>query len=534
MVFNLHRQFSNCWLEAFKRLCSYAGAAICLFAFAIVVVSYAYGLMQPVRWPSLIYCLLTLILTLLSPRWATCTVLFIFPLLPDLHVQLSYIKQPAVPYFINYPGIDVIVGYFLGLQLTRFFDKGRAESAWTLPPWPAGLFLIVVTASTIVAIDRNLSHANAAFSMIELVSNTLKFKLINKLNVYFPMVELLVYSFAVLLLTLLIPILQNDRERNDRVFKPIMLAVAVSASWGVMQALSAFGLPAYTIEYRPSNLGFGAVGFQPDIHAYGAHMLIGTIGLLGYLTQTTLSVERRWLYVLMTVCFAALILSKSRASAVLCVLAGGVFLILEIRKHPLSTRLIKWLALFAVVAVVVGITQSIAWVKEITAALENSSASLFEKANEISRYRLEIFIAAIRMFALYPIFGVGNGNFFRLSLDKELTATSWFHDKGGDNAHNYFFQTLAELGLVGVVVAAVIFIYPLLTRQKNSAIVPALWGLIAIALGNIYSHSLIVRENLFLLMIFLALLYAESNGASRSETESAQDLGASKQTQSVS
>ena len=534
MVFNLNRQSPHGWIEALKRLCSYSGAVICLLAFAVVLVSYAYGLMQPVRWPSLIYCLLTLFLTLLSPRWATYTVLFIFPLLPDLHVQLSYIKQPAVPYFINYPGIDVIVGYFLGLQLTRVFDRRRAESIWVLPPWPAGLFLIIVSASTIVAIDRNLSHANVAFSMIELVSNTLKFKLINKLNDYFPMVELLVYSFSVLLLTVLISILQKHSDRNDMVFKPVMLAVAISACWGVMQALTAFGLPAYTIEYRPGNLGFGAVGFQPDIHAYGAHMLIGTIGLLGYLTQTKLSLERRWLYVLMAVCFTALILSKSRASAVLCVLAAGIFLMLEIRKHPLSTRVIKLLALFAVVAIVVGITQSIAWMKEISAALANSDASLFEKANEISRYRLEIFIAAIRMFALYPIFGVGNGNFFRLSLDKDLTATSWFHDKGGDNAHNYFLQTLAELGLVGVAVSAIIFIYPLLTRKKNSAIAPALWGLIAIALGNVYSHSLIVRENLFLLMGFVALLYAESAGVLGSDTERTQEIGVSKKTQGVS
>lgn len=508
MVFNLNRQSPHGWVDALKRLCSYSGAVICLLALAVVLVSYAYGLMQPVRWPSLIYCLLTLFLTLLSPRWATYTVLFIFPLLPDLHVQLSYIKQPAVPYFINYPGIDVIVGYFSGLQLTRVFDRRRAESVWALPPWPAGLFLIIVSASTIVAIDRNLSHANVAFSMIELVSNTLKFKLINKLNDYFPMVELLVYSFAVLLLTVLIPILQKNPKPNELVFQPLMLAVGVSAAWGIMQAFTGFGLPVITIEYRPDNWGFGAVGFQPDIHAYGAHMLVGTIGLLGYFSQVSTRAERRKLVALMGLCFVALVLSKSRTSAVLFVLAATVFLILEVRKKPFTPRVMRGVLLFALIAVVVGLTQSISWLKEISAALNNSSSSLFEKANEISRYRLEIFIAALRMFVLYPFFGVGNGNFFRLSLDRELTATSWFYDKGGDNAHNYFLQTLAEMGFVGVVASALIFICPLLIRKKAIVITPALWAIVAVALGNVYSHSLIVRENLFLLVILIALLYS--------------------------
>ena len=524
---------SSISFQMFKRACSYSSVLICTMAVAIVVISYGYGLLQPVRWPTLIYFLLALLLTLASPQKATMGAIFIFPLLPDLHIQLSYIRQPAVPYFVNYPGIDIIAGYFFGLLLTRFFEGRRRQPLFELPPWPAGLFLLVMAASSAVAISRNISQSGSTFSIIELFSNTLRFKLINKLNDYFPMVELLVYSFAVLLLTLLIPILQKNSERNDMVFKPVMLAVAISACWGVMQALTAFGLPTYTIEYRPGNLGFGAVGFQPDIHAYGAHMLVGTIGLLGYLSLSSFSVERRWVYVLMLLCFAALILSKSRTSAVLCVIAGGVFLALEIRKKPLTDRLIKWIALFIVVAVVVGGTQSIAWIKEISAALENSNASLFEKANEISRYRLEIFIAALRMFALNPIFGVGNGNFFRLSLDKDLTATSWFHDKGGDNAHNYFLQTLAELGLVGVVVAAVIFIYPLFGRKKDSVIAPALWALIAIALGNVYSHSLIVRENLFLMMGFIALLYAESNGSLRLGTKNAPGLSASKQSHDV-
>jgi hypothetical protein len=79
---------------------------------------------------------------------------------------------------------------------------------------------------------------------------------------------------------------------------------------------------------------------------------------------------------------------------------------------------------------------------------------------------------------------------------------------GGENAHNYFLQTLAELGLIGAVSFAVVFLWPYKQCKENKKLVPALVAICAIFLGNIYSHSLIIRENLYLLAVFVALLYA--------------------------
>jgi O-antigen ligase len=508
----------GCGIHFVKRALSYYGMAASLLALVAVLISYVYGLVQPVRWPSMIYFLIALMVTLFSKRWATYLLIFSLPLLPDLHTQISYIKSPAVPYFVNYPGLDMSVGFVIGLLLLRITDKTDGIQNLLLPPWTAGLVLLVLSISTAAAVVRNLWQINAEFTVVGLLNNALRFKLINPLNDYFPIASLIICGVAVLLFTLLLQVLKQERLPNEVVFRPVVLAAGVAAIWGIVQGITAFGLSEQTINYRPASWGYGATGFQPDIHAFGAHMLIGTVGLFGYITLPHARSWRNIIFLVMLLSCVALILSKSRASTFLLVVAAGLYLFLMLRRADLTSKTLKLVALFVVVAGVVGLSQSIAWMKEINAALENSNTSWFQKINEISRYRLEIFMAALRLFATAPFLGIGNGNFLRVSRNPELTGTNWFivegaenafiDIEGGDNAHNYFLQILAETGLIGIVACALFFIYPVVTKIGSERVRPVVWGMIAIALGNVYSHSLIIRENLFLLVVFCALLYA--------------------------
>lgn len=66
------------------------------------------------------------------------------------------------------------------------------------------------------------------------------------------------------------------------------------------------------------------------------------------------------------------------------------------------------------------------------------------------------------------------------------------------------------MGVLGFLVCALFFLYPLIFRAAGGRLRPAIWALVAIALGNVYSHSLIIRDNLFLLAAFSALFYAEA------------------------
>jgi hypothetical protein len=72
-------------------------------------------------------------------------------------------------------------------------------------------------------------------------------------------------------------------------------------------------------------------------------------------------------------------------------------------------------------------------------------------ANDALRVRYELSLTAVRMLATAPVFGVGVGNFFNLSgqfVSPELLAL--FPPAARENAHNYYVQLLAELGIAGV------------------------------------------------------------------------------------
>lgn len=113
------------------------------------------------------------------------------------------------------------------------------------------------------------------------------------------------------------------------------------------------------------------------------------------------------------------------------------------------------------------------------------------------------------MFLLYPLLGLGQGQFYRQSADYELTSSHFLSiDQNGENAHNYFLQTLAETGLVGISFFILLIIYPILRIENKRSLIPGVTGLVAIFLGNVFAHSMLIRENLAIAVSFVALMYA--------------------------
>ena len=124
--------------------------------------------------------------------------------------------------------------------------------------------------------------------------------------------------------------------------------------------------------------------------------------------------------------------------------------------------------------------------------------------------RFEIWSAVANMFSTYPLMGVGEGEFYRLSSNISFARSEFLQLNRGENAHNYFLQVLAENGLVGIAVFAIAFVVPYRACQNKQLILPALIGLLSLFLGNIFAHSFLVRENLLLGAVLLGLLYSFS------------------------
>ena len=124
-------------------------------------------------------------------------------------------------------------------------------------------------------------------------------------------------------------------------------------------------------------------------------------------------------------------------------------------------------------------------------------------------YRPEVFLAALKFFSLYPILGLGQSEFYRQSADHSLTNSYYLSiNQNGENAHNYFLQTLAENGLIGIAIFALVIFYPLYRIVNKRLLIPAGVALGAIFLGNIFAHSMLVRENLFIAACLIGLMYA--------------------------
>jgi O-antigen ligase len=488
--------------------------ATTIIALALIVLlsHYVAAVFQPVRWPTRYYFFgMFLIAFFCKQRTAVMLFVFSLPILPDFHLQLEAVLKPPVKYFVGHPGLDVVAGLCLGLWAKRMWIAKKFEPVFEPVHWALGLLVITIAVSTGIATVRNLQVASVLdVNPAELFKQLIEFKLINYPNSYLPIVDLLNYCFAILAICVLLPILKtfDNQQREEIIFRPLMWSLILSAVWGILQAFTGLGLFQVTLDYRPASFGFGAQGFQPDIHAFAALMLIGTVGIFGFLK----SAQKRdaWLgYTCMAVCWLALVLSKSKATFVFAAVASLILLVMQLKDKglPLKKILFVFFVVSAVLVFLLFITKNFVWFEYLWQLL---APDHFSRANlnRALAYRPELFRAAWYMFSESPIFGVGQGNFFRLSSHIDISHSLYLVQSGGDNAHNYFLQTLAETGLVGAIAFVLAIGWPFYRVDHVSNIAVSGLVMLAIALGNFFSHSLLVRPNLILFAVFLALLYA--------------------------
>jgi hypothetical protein len=157
-----------------------------------------------------------------------------------------------------------------------------------------------------------------------------------------------------------------------------------------------------------------------------------------------------------------------------------------------------------------GSIPGLAWVGELMTQMQSRRLDSLSDLGGMMGSRFEIWSAVTNMFSAYPLMGVGEGEFYRLSSNISFARSEFLQLNRGENAHNYFLQVLAENGLVGITVFAVAFIVPYRACQNKQFILPASISLLSLFLGNVFAHSFLVRENLLLGATLLGLLYSLS------------------------
>ena len=442
--------------------------------------------------------------------------LLLLPLTPNLHNQLAALF--GLPFFVlSNPGMDLAAGFVFGWGLNLFFKPSRPLGLQHFP-WQVGLLLTYLSVSTLLAVMRNLRQSASGTSLEGIIFNFIHFRPFAWHDDFMPVSDLIGYGVAGALFACLLPLLLKAQNRNQSVFKPLALGLLMTAFMGCIQALSGFGLPEAYLDFRRDGLGFVAIGFQPDIHAYAGHLLLGAVGLWAYLSTSQAPKEKIWIYSVIGMSWLALVLSKSRASLAMaiftCLCLLVAFIWLEHRKYFVKLVLFisASLAIFVLALwYVAGHPQALAshgWFVDLLNQYAKAGFAGLSSSTQNFGGRPEIYLAGVRMFSEFPILGLGQGGFFRQSAAVEFSKSFMLSRWGGENAHNYFLQVLVENGLVGILVFSLALIAPFFLIKSKKLLFPAALGLIALLLGNLFAHSFLVRENLILAAVFLALIYA--------------------------
>jgi O-antigen ligase len=472
-------------------------------------------------------CLMAFFLAFGPKLWGLASIIFLLPLSAGLGNQLNAYLGTQFLILPN-AGLDLAAGFFMGYALRvisrvpQLLGKKRSQDFVALlrelVPWPIALVIIIITISTAIAISRNVYQSAAATSFKGLLFNLVHFRPIGWNDDYMPISDWIAYALAVAMIIVVIGQLRDQENKNQIIFRPIMAGLIVAALMGISQAITGLGLPENLLSFRKDQLGYAVIGFQPDLHAFAGHMLLGAVGLWGYFYSGISKFERKLVLFAVAMCWVGLILSKSRALFLLALAAMFVWLLWSLwqKKSHLFLPAIAFLVGVISIFIVLIFNYSdylsgipvLSWLGKLANEFKGRDLTSWSLFSGIFGSRFEIWEAAIRMWWEFPLMGIGQGNFYRLSDIASFSKSHFLILNHGENAHNYFLQTLTETGVIGTLTIIAGLVFPLIAISNKRLLLPAICALGGLFLGNIFSHSFLVRENLLLAAVLFGMTYS--------------------------
>jgi O-antigen ligase len=228
----------------------------------------------------------------------------------------------------------------------------------------------------------------------------------------------------------------------------------------------------------------------PDVNAAGSHFLFGGLLLLGAAGSRSSRQAVRLLG--LTVVFAALWISGSRAA-----MASGVLLVAAWYAWPSLAA--RWGGRIVETRTLAAAATIVLLVLVLSPAVLGNAAAMSGSASRSMSVREEFLVTSARMLARAPVLGVGVGTYYQRS--SEFMPPGIRRLYGRENAHDYFMQTAAELGLVGATAfvsflgAALMALWRRIpTAREPSTAIALMLGCIGYLLTCVTGHPLLVIE----------------------------------------
>lgn len=377
--------------------------------------------------------------------------------------------------------LTVLLILALGLWLRSTLDQGVERNRLTNFSFLA-IFALIFTsvASTVLAISINLeaslsstSPQGILFNVLHCLKSNSFDDLGNPLRHMFYILNASFFSLVVLI------------QRGDRLPSRHQLTQTVLFSSGLVVASTFFEYFGFLAKESRFD---HAHGLMPDPHSFGSIALV-FLGLVAFPQEPTKKPSRAFIKIFaMAAAFGSMTIAASKYSMVAAILILVVIVWRSLRKEFSTQTKVVLGALLLVSIYLVVFTNITPLGARFSSFYHADSVDL----DLLFSNRPSIYREALLTWASFPITGVGIGNFFWHS-QLPSSESLFLRSVGGENAHSFPLQVLAEGGLIGLLPWLVLLLMPVLlcrldTRTYNPMCIVCLvlfWG------GNVLAHSLL-------------------------------------------
>lgn len=443
--------------------------------------------------------------TLVSARAGLVIAAFLLSVSASLHQQLNALLGLHLRAWAD-PGVDALIGFVVAWT----FRGGPKDAVSQLGRFPLPALLLFhawILLSAAVAVGHNVWQSGSEFSLRGLASMTWLLRWLNFQEDYFPLQDAFFYGVAVIAVIASVAIASRQREAIVKgVAAAVLAGACVNGAFAGWQQATGRGWFAIGVP------GIDVNGLWPDIHSFGPFMAFAFMTGVGLLLTRSLPLPSKVAVSVALIAAAiGLHLSGSRATLIIVGLLVLSMCAWGVRRADGRAR---WFSLLVLIGAAVGfgfaLTRGYRGMT-LAAFLSNLDNANF---NVALSHRPEIWASALRMYSHFPFFGLGQGSFFRLGSESDFSGSEALASMGGSGAHNYFLQSFVELGPLYILVLAWIAI-PFLRLGRLNFRFLSFYALAGICIGNVYAHSLLVRETLMLAAIFAGFYFVEASDGAR-------------------
>ncbi|MEQ8757933.1 MAG: O-antigen ligase family protein [Coleofasciculus sp. G1-WW12-02] len=469
-----------------------------IFLISCFIIQVFFNAYNALHWVNVVLFLGILISTVIHPLYGIGILVFLLPFTAGVFPQTQALFNIAIP-MADILSLDCVIGVLFGLFLLYVFtkrlkiDRNTDRDQARILEFLLIAFHLVIIITVAIAISRNLYQSVSPYSVKGFFYNLANIRYLSFHDDYFPLRDLVIFTAAIILSIRLLSLIRTPSQLKQSLLIPLAIATTIILGYALWSKLTGLG-------YNRDGVALGVNSFLPDIHAYGGFALAAVMGGLYYLSSTNVLIK--WIagaFSLLAV--AGVVVSASRFAIVMLgivVISYLFFVFRNKNRGKLTTVVLSFILVLGTAYL------SIHWdnrglFSRLYSVLQSQS---FEDFNTALSQRPEIFRSNLLMYSHYPIVGLGKGIFYRQSSIAEFSQSDFFATYNGENAHNYFLQILVETGLVGLVIFCSLFLYQgLYLRNRHTGIITIL--ILGLFSGNIYGHSLLIPNLLFLLFILL-------------------------------